>query len=180
MLVERSHSLLLLVDMQERLVPAMAAPATLLANCRLLLKAASRLDVPVIASEQYPKGLGPTVAGLRELLPPEAVLPKTAFACGADAELAARLSRSGRRQIVVAGIEAHVCVLQTALGLEVAGFTPFVVADATTSRAPESKAVAIDRLLANRIEVVTAEMVVFEWLGRAATDEFRELSRLIR
>jgi nicotinamidase-related amidase len=180
MLVERRHSLLLLVDMQERLVPAMAAPATLLANCRLLLKSASRLDVPVIGSEQYPKGLGPTVSELRDLLPPDTILPKTAFACGADADLFARLSGSGRRQIVVAGIEAHVCVLQTALGLQAAGFTPFVVADATSSRNPESKSVALDRLLANRIEVVTAEMVVFEWLGRAATDEFRELSRLIR
>jgi nicotinamidase-related amidase len=180
MLIERNHSLLLLVDVQDRLVPAMDDPATMLANCVLLLKSAARLGVPVLASEQYPQGLGATVAELRELLPPEATLPKTAFACGADPQIASRISASGRGQVVVAGIEAHVCILQTALGLQAAGLDALVVADATTSRRPASKSVALDRLRDNGIEVVTAEMVMFEWLGRAATDEFRELSKLIR
>lgn len=180
MLIVREHSLFLLVDVQERLVPAMAEATAVLANCGLLLKAADRLRVPVLASEQYPKGLGPTVPELRDLLPADSVLVKTSFACGADPVIAGRLSTSGRGQVVVAGIEAHVCVLQTALALRAVGREVFVVADATASRRPESKTVALDRLRANAVEVVTAEMVVFEWLGRAATEEFRELSRLIR
>lgn len=179
MLIARDHSLLLLVDVQERLVPAMAEPAPMLANCALLLKAATRLAVPVLASEQYPQGLGSTVPELRDLLPEGSVLAKTAFACSSDPGLAARLA-AGRDQVVVIGIEAHVCVLQTALGLQEAGRKAFVVADAVTSRRPESKAAALDRLRVNGVEVVTAEMVLFEWLGRAGTDEFRELSRLIR
>lgn len=180
MLIERNRSLLLLVDVQDRLVPAMAEPAGMLANCALLLKAAARLGVPILASEQYPRGLGPTVPELLALLPDGAVSAKTVFACGGDPEIQARLRAAGRDQVVVCGIEAHVCVLQTALGLEAGGYIPFVIADATASRRPESKAAALDRLRANGIEVATAEMVLFEWLGRAATDEFRELSRLIR
>lgn len=180
MLIARDDSLLLLVDVQERLVPAMTEAAAMLANCALLVKSATRLGVPVLASEQYPKGLGSTVAELRQLLPPDGIVAKTTFACGAEPVLAERLEASGRRQIVLAGIEAHVCVLQTALGLKEAGFTPFVAADATASRRPESKSLALDRLRANDVEVVTAEMVIFEWLGRAGTEEFKEVSRLIR
>ncbi len=180
MLMERARALLLVVDVQERLVPAMTEAAAMLANSALLLRGAGRLGVPVLASEQYPQGLGPTVPELVELLPENARLAKTDFACAADPGIAGRLAASGRDQIVICGIESHVCVLQTALGLKAAGYLPFVAADATASRRAESKAVALDRLRANGVEVVTAEMVLFEWLGRAATDEFRELSRLIR
>jgi len=180
MLIERDHSLLLLVDVQERLVAAMAESDSLISNCALLLKAASRLGVPVLASEQYPQGLGPTIPVLRDLLPQDAIHAKTAFSCAKDQALAARLFGGARKQVVIVGIEAHVCVLQTALGLKAAGLAPSVVADATTSRKMASKAVALDRLRANGVEVVTSEMVVFEWLGRAATDEFRELSKLVR
>ena len=180
MLMERGRALLLLVDVQERLVPAMSEPAPMLANCALLLKGAARLGVPILASEQYPKGLGPTVAELAELVPAEARLPKTEFACGADPGIAARLAAAGRDQVVLCGIEAHVCVQQTALGLKAAGCTPFVAADATASRRAGNKALALERMRANGIEVVSAEMVLFEWLGRAATPEFKDLSALIR
>lgn len=180
MLIERDRSLLLLVDVQERLLPAMIEPAGMLANCALLLRAAARLGVPILASEQYPQGLGPTVPELRALLPDGAVCAKTAFACTGDPEIQARLGAAGRDQVVICGIEAHVCVLQTALGLKAGGHAPIVVFDATTSRRPDSKEAALDRLRDNGIEVATAEMVLFEWLGRAATEEFRELSRLIR
>jgi nicotinamidase-related amidase len=179
-LIERDRSLLLMVDVQERLLPAMAAPDRVLANCAVLLKAAARLGVPVLASEQYPKGLGPTVADLRALVPAAALFDKLAFSCTGDPQLAARLAAAGRDQVVICGIEAHVCVLQTALGTQAAGLAPIVVRDATSSRQPESKQAAFDRLRDNRVETATTEMVLFEWLGRAGTEEFRELSRLIR
>lgn len=180
MLIERDRSLLLVVDVQERLLPAMAEPDKILANCKALLSGGARLGVPVLVSEQYPKGLGPTVGDLRALLPEGALCDKLSFSCTADPELRARIARAGRDQIVICGIEAHVCVLQTALGVQAAGLSPVVVADATGSRKPESKEVALDRLRHNGIEIATTEMVLFEWLGRAGTEEFRELSKLIR
>jgi len=107
-------------------------------------------------------------------------LPKTHFSCAAEPALAARVAHSGRKQLVVAGIEAHVCVLQTALGFGSAGYDVFVVADATTSRRAESRRVALDRLAAAGVHVVTTEMVVFEWLERADRSEFRTLLALIK
>lgn len=180
MLIDRRRSLLLLVDMQARLLPAMAAPDRVLANCAILVKAAARLGVPVLASEQYPKGLGPTVPELAALLPADAIQEKLAFSCAADPALSARIEATGRDQVVLCGIEAHVCVLQTALGLKSSGRIPIVVADATGSRQAASEDVARERLLANGVELVTTEMAVFEWLERAGSDDFREVSKLIR
>lgn len=180
MLIDRHRSLLLLVDVQERLLPAMAEPDRVLANSAILIKAASRLDVPILVSEQYPKGLGHTVPELATLVPGDAILDKLAFSCAADPVLKARIEATGRDQVVLCGIEAHVCVLQTALGLKSSGHIPIVVTDATGSRQPASEAVARERLLANGVELATTEMAVFEWLERAGTDAFRELSKLIR
>lgn len=180
MLLDRSQSLLLVVDVQERLAPAMAEGEKVVERVDILLEAARRLDVPVIASEQYPKGLGHTLPQLRPQLEGARVLAKTAFSCAADPALATAVKESGRKQAVVCGMETHVCVLQTALGLKHAGLDVAVVADAVGSRHPERKALALERMRANGIEIVESEMVVFEWLGRAGTEEFKALSRLIK
>jgi nicotinamidase-related amidase len=180
MLIEREKSCLLVVDVQERLAPAMAEREAAVRNCAILMKAAARLGVPVVVSEQYPQGLGPTIPELKALAPAEAFLAKTSFSCAGDPGLAARLRALGRKQIVIAGMEAHVCVLQSALGLAQAGYDCFVAADATASRAPANKEAALARLREDGVRVVTTEMAVFEWLGRAATDELREVSRLIK
>jgi nicotinamidase-related amidase len=180
MLIERDRSCLLLVDLQERLIAAMHEPEPVLKNAGILAIAAKRLGIPIVVSEQYPKGLGATDAGLAKLLAPIAPLAKNDFSCTNDAGLAERLESLGRDQAVVAGLEAHVCVLQTALGLPHRGFAPFVVADATTSRAPESRRLALERMARDGVEIVTTEMVLFEWLGRAGTAEFKELSPLVR
>jgi len=180
MLIERDRSFLLIVDVQERLLPAMAAPEPTLRNATILLKAAGRLGVPVLASEQYPKGLGRTVSALAKLLPLGAVFEKVSFSCLGDDGLADRIASLGRNQAVVCGIEAHVCVLQTALALANNGYEAFVVRDAVTSRAPMSVETAVARFQKSGVEVVTTEMVAFEWLTRAATDEFKDVSRLIR
>lgn len=180
MLIERSRSALLLVDVQENLLPAMADPDSLLPRLVLLLRGAARLGVPVLASEQYRKGLGPTVPALRALLPEEAVGEKLAFSCAADAGLRARIAGLGRPQVVLAGIEAHVCVLQTALGLLRIGLSPVVVADGVMSRRPSDRELALARLRQAGVVVASSEMVLFEWLGEAGTDAFRDLLRLIR
>ncbi len=180
MLIRRDHSALFVVDEQARLAPAMFSREQALANTAILIKAANRLGVPVLASEQYPKGLGPTVPEIAALLPPGALAEKIHFSCAADTGISARVNALGRNQIVVAGMEAHVCVLQTALGLKERGYDTLVVADATSSRRAESHALAMDRLRLAGIPVVNTEMVVFEWLGQAGTAEFRELSALIK
>ncbi|HEX7007146.1 MAG TPA: hydrolase [Alphaproteobacteria bacterium] len=180
MLIEARRSALLIVDMQERLMPAMDGAEPVIANAARLMEAAGRLGVPILVSEQYPKGLGRTVPALAALAPTGAIAEKLHFSCAADPGWRARFEKLDRRQPILAGVEAHVCVLQTALALAEAGYRPAVVADAVASRRPESKAVALDRLRRNGVEVVTTEMVLFEWLGQAGTPEFKALSGLIR
>jgi nicotinamidase-related amidase len=180
MLMERDKSCLLIVDVQGKLLSAMEGPEGVVGNCAILLRAAARLGIPILASEQYPKGLGPTVAELARLIPAGAVVEKTAFSCADVPEYVERLRDLGRGQTIITGIEAHVCVLETALGLRDRGYSPFVVADGVSSRTAENKAAAIGRLRDAGVEVVTTEMVLFEWLGRAGTPEFKELSALVK
>jgi nicotinamidase-related amidase len=180
MLIDPNTSSLLIVDIQARLLPKMSAADTVVANTSVLLKAAARLDVPILVSEQYRKGLGTTAAELEPLLPAGNVIEKMTFSCMLDADFAARFRALGRAQAVVAGIEAHVCVLQTAEHLLEDGVRVFVVADATSSRVPSSHEWAMQRLRAAGAVIVTTEMVVFEWLRRSGTPEFKEISALIK
>lgn len=180
MLIECRKSCLLVVDVQEKLAPAMADAASVIRNAGILMRAAARLGVPLLVSEQYPQGLGPTVPELRALAPESARLAKVSFSCAGDPVLQQRVKAAQRSVIVIAGLEAHVCVLQSALGFRQAGYETVVVADAISSRAPASREAALQRLRENGVEVATTEMVVFEWLGQAGTPEFKELSKLIK
>jgi nicotinamidase-related amidase len=181
MLLDHRASLLLLIDIQEKLMPAMHEPQRVIANAAILLGAAYRLGVPVIVTEQYPKGLGHTVPEIAGLIRDrDAIMPKITFSAAADVSTMARLRQSRRGQVLIAGAEAHVCVLQTAIALVQAGYQVFVAADATSAREQRNVELAMDRLTLNGISVISTEMALFEWLARAGTDEFRELSRLIR
>jgi len=176
-LLSAAGAALLLVDFQQRLVPAIDGGAAVVANAVRLAEAARLLDVPVCATEQNPDGLGHTVAELAER--PQLVLAKTAFGATADPGFATLLPPR-TSEIVLAGAEAHVCVLQTALGLIAARHRVLVVADAVGSRAAVDKAVALDRLQRHGVEVVTTEMVLFEWLRDSMHPRFREVHKLIR
>ena len=180
MLIEAERSSLLIVDVQQGLAPVMSDPRRVYRGCGLLLRAANRLGLPVVVSEQYPKGLGPTVGELLELAPEGSVMEKLHFSCAHDEAMRARFDGLGRDQIVLAGIESHICVLQSALGLQDAGFKPVVVADACASRDPANYEAAMARLAAAGITVATVEMVIFEWLRRAGSPEFKDLSALIK
>jgi nicotinamidase-related amidase len=175
MLIDHEHSSLLVVDVQERLLPAIDDWQRLLDNVIWLVQVAQRLQVPILASEQYPKGLGLTHADLRALLPVGSVADKVHFSCVA-ADCLDGINGSGRRQIVICGIEAHVCVMQTALELRWQGKEVFVVADAVASRHPADRDLALSRMRGHGIEIVSREMVAFEWLRRAGTTEFRQIS----
>lgn len=176
MLMDREQSALLVIDIQERLLPHIEDWQRVLENALWLTRLAQRLAVPVMASEQYPKGIGHTHAALTALLPPSAIGEKNHFSCVA-AQCLPALAGAERRQMVVCGIESHVCVLQTALDLRWQGKEVFVVADAVGSRRAADRDLALARMRGHGIEVVSREMVAFEWLKRAATDEFRDVSQ---
>ena len=181
MLLEALKSSLLLVDMQQRLLPVMNNPQALLARAGIVLKAATELGLPITISEQYPKGLGHTETAL--LGNAAVVLEKLSFSCWRDDALKTRLielHESGRPLVIVAGIEAHVCVLQTCLDLIAAGFGVFAVTDAMSSRQPSSSQLAFERMRSAGVQMVNAEMVVFELLEQAGSPAFRQLSALIR
>jgi len=180
MLLERARSCLLIVDVQERLTPVMTDPRRVIHHCGLLIRAAQRLEIPVLASEQYPKGLGPTMIDLRQMLPESDILAKTHFSAAADPEIIRRIGELGRPQVVLAGIESHVCVLQSALDLKSRDFDPVVVMDACASRRPESEQMAWGRLRQEGVPLVSVEMAIFEWLHQAGSAEFKDLSTLIR
>jgi nicotinamidase-related amidase len=177
-LLARTEAVLVVVDVQERINAVMADQGHL-ARIAVLVDACATLGIPVIATEQYPKGLGPTVPSVAAPLP-EPPLVKDTFSCVREPAVRAAIEAAGRRQAVVAGIEAHVCVLQTALDLVAAGFQVHVPHDAVSSRRPADKAWALDRMAAAGVIVTTAESALFELLERCGTDEFRAVSRMIR
>lgn len=179
---ERSQ--LLLIDVQEKLVPAMQDPEGVAGACAFLGQVAGHCAVPTLISEQYPKGLGHTVPPVLDACTRPAVLDKMAFSVAQEKRCLERLrkKRSDQRrdQIVIAGVEAHVCVLQSALELSTLGFEVFVVADAISSRHIGSRDIALSRLAHAGIVPVTTEMVAFEWLGSAKAKAFKPVSALVR
>ncbi len=179
--LDRGEAMLLLIDVQERLCTAMPPDglAQLEKNAAVLIKAARRLGLPIVATEQYPKGLGPTVAGLRELLGEEP-MQKTEFSCGASKSIAKRIVTSGRRQVVVAGMEAHVCVFQTVRDLLRGDFSVFLAQDAVLSRTEANRQVGLKLCEKAGAVLTSTETVLFDLLGEAGTPEFKELAPLIK
>src|SRR5262245_56304777 len=166
MLIARDKSQLLIVDVQNKLVSAISGKDRVVERCVRLVRAARLLGVPITVSEQYPQGLGPTVEPIREAYGNAGfIVDKVELSCLRAEPLRERLHelrRQGRSQVVIGGIEAHVCVLQTAIDLEAQGFEAFVVADATGSRSKVNRKLAINRLAKSGVDVVDSEVVLFE------------------
>ena len=183
LLADAADSALVIVDIQEKLAPAMPPDQRreVLHTAQVLLRSAAELEVPVLATEQYPKGLGSTVPEVKDYLPESAqIIPKDSFSCCGEGDFVEALARTGREQVVIVGMEAHVCVLQTALQLREQGYAPFVVADGVVSRRGEHRDNALARLRQAGVVVSNGESVLFEWLGRAGTASFKRLAGLIR
>lgn len=176
LLISPETSLLLHIDLQQRLLPAIDQGQQVVDNAIWLTEIARRLGVPVGATVQYPQGLGPFAADLAARLKPGETVEKIHFSAVLDGCLGA-LTGFERPQIVLTGSEAHVCVLQTALDLHASGKQVFVVADAIGSRRATDKQLALDRMRAAGLNIVSREMVAFEWLQKAGTESFREISR---
>jgi nicotinamidase-related amidase len=169
------------VDVQERLCAAMPQDdlARLVKYAKALIGTARELEIPVLASEQYPKGLGGTLPALRELLP-SAPLVKMHFSCVPDADFAAALEATRRRQIVIAGMETHVCVFQTARDLVTHGYDVHVCADAVTSRFDVHRQVGLELCREAGAIVTTAETAIFDLLGQCGTPQFKKASALVK
>jgi nicotinamidase-related amidase len=176
-LMNRDDTGLLVIDLQTKLLDRISPKDKIILKTLLLAEGAKIVGVPVFATEQYPKGLGSTVSELAELLPDK--LEKLSFSCGVLTEVTGFFKSRSVKKILLAGIETHVCVLQTAMDLMEKGFDVFLAVDATGSRQDEDREWALRRLETAGVILTTAETALFEWAERAGTPEFKEISRLV-
>jgi nicotinamidase-related amidase len=174
-----SSAALLVVDFQEKLLPAIDRGQAVVEAALRMIQAARVLGVPTLLTEQYPRGLGPTVAAVREALGQRPAIEKTRFSACVEAVMA-ELRPMGRRNVIVAGIETHVCVQQSVLDLLRAGYLPYVCADATGSRRALDHQVALDRMRQAGAVVTTVESAIFELLGEAGGEQFKQVLRIVR
>jgi len=165
----------LIVDLQERLLPAIAERESVLRNSLLLLRLARALDLPVLLTTQYRKGLGETVPEMLAAAPGASVFDKVAFGCFGSDEFRARLGALGRDQLVVGGIESHICVAQTVLGALERGFEVHVASDAVGSRTEANRLVGLDRMRGAGATLSSAEMAAYELLARSDGEAFKAM-----
>lgn len=178
--IDAGDSLFLIVDVQEKLIPAMWHKEDTVQTCAKLLQSAKILQVPHLVSEQYPAGIGHTDASLLEHIDPENVVEKMTFSCMEEPVFVEAVKSRGKKQIVVCGMETHVCVLQTVLDLLSADYQVFVIEDAVASRSVKNKMLGIERMRQCGAQIVSSEMVMFEWLKRAGSPEFKSVLPLIK
>lgn len=170
----------ILIDVQERLTPVINNHEEIVNNIKTLIQGLKLLDIPLIANEQYPKGLGHTIPALKEVLGDTPIFEKVVFSsCDDEAALGA-ICANNRNHVIVFGVETHVCVLQTVMDLLDKGFMPVVVADAVSSRAAQNKAIALERMKHAGAIIASTEMVLFELCRSAKNPVFKEISNLVK
>ncbi len=177
-LMGRTNTALLLIDVQEKLAPRIAGHERVIWNAGRLLDGASLLDIPVVCTEQYPEGLGPTVPELKRRI--GQVDAKRMFSCRECETRMAALREGGRHNLLLCGIETHVCVLQTALDLLADGFNVFLAVDAVGARNPLDHEIALRRMEACGATLATTESALFEWCESSSAPEFKSISSLVR
>jgi nicotinamidase-related amidase len=174
------NTFLLLIDMQERLYHAMHGKDDLLGNVRKLVMGIRAFGIPIVMSEQYPEGIGKTIPEVAQLLPDTPGIRKMSFSCCADAECSAAIAATGRRQALIAGIEAHVCVYQTSMDLLEKGYEVQVAADAVSSRSPRNRDIGLEKMRDAGIAITSVEIALFELLKTAEAEKFREISKILK
>jgi nicotinamidase-related amidase len=179
-ILDRERSALLVVDIQERLWAVMRQHQRLAERIVVAIRGCRLMKLPLFLTEQYPKGLGPTIASVREAIGDIEPLVKMTFSCCGLTELPQMLREKGIEQVILAGIEAHVCVLQTALDLVADGFQVHLLTDAISSRYPNDEQTTLGRLSAHGVVLSTVETALFELLTTARAPEFKEVSQLIK
>ena len=174
------NSVLLLVDIQGKLAHSMHAKESLFQNLKKLVKGMRVLKIPILWAEQNPKGLGPTVPEIADLLPDLEPIPKNSFSCHANNEIRQALENLNRRNILVAGIETHVCVYQTVRDLSKAHYDVQLVADAVSSRTIENKQIGLEKCKSTGTEITSVETALFELLQVAGGDRFKAILEIVR
>jgi len=179
-MLEIEKCCLVVVDVQGKLAQLMHERQTLFNNIRILIKSAKILNIPILWAQQCPDALGPTVPEIAELLAGNEPINKSAFSCCGDNQFNTRLNESARREVLLCGIETHVCIYQTAVDLLRQDFEVDVIADAVSSRTLENKQIALNRLAAERANISCTEMALFELLKTAQHSKFRQIAKLIK
>ena len=174
------NACLVLIDVQQKLLPVMQNPEQVVKNCSVLIQTAKALDVPILWCQQIPAAIGPTIPELSCLLENVIPIDKSSFSCALDDRFSEEVERLRGRTAVLCGIEAHVCVFQTAMHLVQKDIRVHVVADATSSRTLDNKKIALDRMRTAGVVISSTEMLFFELLQTSKHPRFRELSRLIK
>ena len=180
MRITRENTIGLVIDMQERLVPAMEGQEELLHNSQILISGLQELNIPIIATQQYSKGLGETVEPIRSIIKDFSPIEKKDFSCCDEDNFAAELEKLHATNIIICGIESHVCVLQTALDLKEVGLNPVIVMDCVSSRSYDSIDLAAERFRFEGIMMTSYESVLFELTRSASAPEFKAISKLVK
>jgi nicotinamidase-related amidase len=181
--ISRDDTIIAIIDVQEKLLPVIHDHESTSQNIERLIRGAAILGVPVVVTEQYVKGLGATVPRLRTALEETggySPIEKMCFSSAGCEGFMEAIEKSGRREILVAGIETHVCVYQTVLDLLDRAMSVYVVADAVSSRSVSNRAFALQRMTTEGAKLTTTEMALFELTVRSGTDEFRAISKLVK
>ncbi len=180
MRVTRENTIGLIIDIQERLFPVMHEKENLLQNCQILIQGLNELSVPLLVTQQYTRGLGATLPEISKLIPGFKSIEKTTFSCYDVPEVREEIKDKSAQNIILFGIESHVCVLQTAVDLKEAGFNPVVVMDAVSSRTTQNIELAKERYRHEKIMMTSYESLLFELTRTAGTAEFKTISKLVK
>ena len=179
-MLSRDDAVLMVVDIQGKLARLMHEKEALFENVRRMIRGAKALGIPVIWAEQNPKGLGPTVPEIAELMTGTEPIPKLSFSCCGEQAVSSALQELGRRQVVLTGIEAHVCVYQTAMDLLRMGYEVHVAADAVSSRTKENREIGLQRMRDEGVKLTSVEMALFELLKVARGESFKEIVGIVK
>ena len=180
-ILNERDSLVLIIDIQDKLINAVFNRSVVEKNSVILAKATQILGIPVIVTEQYPKGLGATIQNIKDGLSENAAfIEKTSFSALENSAIASAIDKSGRRQIVIFGIETHICVSQTVNALTSKGYDVTVISDACGSRAEVQHQAGIARMKENKAHIITTEIALFEWLKGARHAKFKDIQSLIK
>jgi len=180
MRILRDDSIGLVIDIQERLVPAMEENETVDENSKKLIEGLQILGLPLLVTQQYTKGLGETIDEVKALIPDFQYIEKKDFSCFDEPVFAEKLAVSGKKNVIICGIESHVCVLQTALDLKAAGYVPVVVMDCVSSRSFDNVDLAAERFRYEGIMMTSYESILFELTRSSAAPGFKEISKLVK
>jgi nicotinamidase-related amidase len=180
MRILRENTIGLVIDLQERLVPVMEESELLVENCSKLIQGLQILGLPLLVTQQYTKGLGETIDEIKSVITDFQYIEKKDFSCFEEAVVAEKLALSGKKNVILCGIESHVCVLQTAIDLKEAGYTPVVVFDCVSSRSFDNMDLAAERFRYEGILMTSMESILFELTRSAGAPGFKEISKLVK